>query len=125
MLFDYILAACKTLIFITSTAPPTSAPLITSTTIVNPRSFTVTWNGIASVNGYNVTVSVGGSVVQSALVQSEGAATISYTFTGLVPYVYNGGAIVYETMVAAFNTVGTGPFSDGFTTALPSKLHVQ
>ena len=94
---------------------PPAAPEVTATAGLG--SVTVEWtepdDGGSAITGYEVTVSEGGSEIDSV---SVGPETTSHTFNGL------SGGVTYTFEVVASNDVGPGPAgSDTATPSVPKK----
>ena len=91
-----------------SSTAPTGAPDGISEVSVTANSITVQWGEVpcidrnGEITGYTVEVTLSGMVVATENV--DGSAREG-TVTGLTP------ATAYTVTVAAFNSVGTGPFS--------------
>ena len=93
--------------FVLSSTAPTGAPDGVSEGPVTANSITVQWGEVpcmdrnGEITGYTVEVTLSGMVVATENVNDGSRGTVS----GLTP------ATAYTVTVAAFNSVGSGPFS--------------
>ena len=112
------------LIACTCIAVPADPPMITSTEVINPRSFRVNWNPVAGSTGYQIELFLTSDLDQPIQVHTvEGIETLTFTFTGIVPYNYTTlPGISFTTQVAGVDGATIGPRSPTATTILPRKL---